>query len=458
MFYIDFLDVQERPGNLFLTKISRIIMTGTQKLYFPLKPFCFFALVLFIGCEKVSNNPEPKPIILTISTERTYQTIAGFGGADKMWGTQFLKPVEAKKAFGTGENDLGLSIFRVRLASDSTDWPLILESVREAQNYGVKILASPWSPPASLKNNNGYIGGYLLTENYEAFKDYINSFVAYMAANGVDIYAISIQNEPDIQVSYESCNWTSSEMINFLKNYGHLIGGTKIAAPESFNFNKDLTNALLNDADAAGSFDIAAGHIYGGGLGAFPLAEQKGKEIWMTEYLLNLNTGNSGSPAWTSYSGKEIWDESLEMLHTIHEAMTYNWNAYIWWYLQRYYSFIGDGEQGTANGEILKRGYAFSHFSKFIRPGFVRVDAITDKSTGLEITAYKGNDQIVVVTINQSNSWVKNLNIEVPSVSSASAYETSLYFNRKEKEVNLSESKVVINISPKSITTIVVEK
>jgi glucuronoarabinoxylan endo-1,4-beta-xylanase len=422
-----------------------------------LKLVCFiFILAFFTGCKQESENPVP--LIVTINTDNTYQTIAGFGGANRMWGTQFLKPAEAAKAFGTGETDLGLSIFRIRLASDSTEWPLILESVKEAQNYGVKILASPWSPPAYLKSNNSNTDGYLLRENYQAFKDYINSFVAYMASNGVDIYAVSIQNEPDIKVSYESCNWTSSMMIDFLKNYGHLITGTKIAAPESFNFNKDFTNALLNDVDVVGNLDIAAGHIYGSGLGTFPLAEQKDKEIWMTEYLLNLNSGNSGSPAWTTFSGSEIWDESLKMLQTIHQAMTYNWNAYIWWYLQRYYSFIGDGEQGTIYGKILKRGYAFSHFSKFIRPGFVRVDVSTSRLNSLEITAYEGNNQIVVVIINKNNYLVSNVNLEVPYVSSASAYETSLTLDRKNKEVNLSDGKVVLNISPKSITTIVVEK
>jgi len=418
--------------------------------------FCF-ALLLITGCKKESDKPDPDPFFVTVNVDSTYQTIAGFGGANKIWGTQFLKPAEAKTVFGSDETDLGLSIFRVRIASDSNEWPLILESVKEAQKYGVKILASSWSPPANLKSNNSTIGGYLLPENYGAFKDYINSFVSYMSSNGVNIYAISVQNEPDIQVSYESCSWTSSTMIDFLKNYGHLIVGTKIAAPESFNFNKVFTNELLNDFTAAENLDIVAGHIYGGGMGTIPLARQKGKEIWMTEYLLNLNSGNSGSPAWSSYSESEKWNESLQMLHTIHEAMTYNWNAYIWWYLQRYYSFIGDGEQGTINGEILKRGYAFSHFSKYIKPGFVRVKAIPAKSIGLEITAYKGNNQIVVVILNQNNYLVNNLNLEVPSVTSASAWETVLNLNRSKKEVNLSGGKVVLNISPKSITTIVVE-
>lgn len=433
-------------------------MTSTKRYRFPLLSFLFcFTLLFFIGCKKESDKPESDPFIVTVNVDSTYQTITGFGGANKIWGTQFLKPAEAKTVFGSDETDLGLSIFRVRIASDSNEWPLILESLREAQKYGVKILASPWSPPASLKSNNSTTGGYLLPENYGAFKDYINLFVAYMASNGVDIYAISIQNEPDIQVSYESCSWTSSTMIDFLKNYGHLIVGTKIAAPESFNFNKVFTNELLNDFTVAENLDIVAGHIYGGGLGTIPLARQKGKEIWMTEYLLNLNSGNSGSPAWSSYSESEKWNESLQMLHTIHEAMNYNWNAYIWWYLQRYYSFIGDGEQGTINGEILKRGYAFSHFSKYIKPGFVRVKAIPAKSIGLEITAYKGNNQIVVVILNQYNYQVNNLNLEVPSVTSASAWETALNLNRYKKEVNLSGGKVVLNISPKSITTIVVE-
>ncbi len=110
-----------------------------------------------------------------------------------------------------------------------------------------------------------------------------------------------------------------------------------------------------------------------------------------------------------------------------------------------------------ANGEILKRGYAFSHFSKYIKPGFVRVSA-TSKSTDLEITAYEGNNQVVVVVINQNNYWVNNINFEVPSLSSASAWETSVNLNRANKEVDISDGKVVVNISPKSITTIVVEK
>lgn len=423
----------------------------------------FFILIagLFLlnGCEKERDAPGPTgdPLTVSINMNDTYQTIAGFGGANRMWGTQFLKPAEAQKAFGTGEGELGLSIFRVRIASNEAEWPLILESVREAQKHGVKIQASPWSPPASLKSNGSDIGGYLPPENYGAFKDHLNAFVQYMADNGVDIYAISIQNEPDIQVSYESCDWSAADLTNFIKQYGSDIEGAKLAAPESFNFNPSFTNTLLNDAEAVDDFEIVAGHIYGGGLAPFPLAEQKGKEVWMTEYLLNLNTGNAGAAAWTTYSDATRWAESLTMLNTVHEAMMHNWNAYIWWYLQRYYSFIGDGEQGTTDGEILKRGHAFAHFSKFIRPGFVRVGTEINESRALNITAYKGDEQIVVVVINPGTEAVGNVNFAVPAVSAAAAYATSGLFNRQERSVEVQRDRVIMGILPESVTTIVID-
>ena len=415
-----------------------------------------YSFTLFTGCGKDGENGS-EPLIIIVNPENKFQTIAGFGGSNRMWGTQFLKPAEAKKAFGTDDADLGLSLFRVRISSDSTEWPLILESVTEAHNYGVKILASPWSPPADLKSNNNTIGGHLLSENYEAFAEYINAFIQYMNSNGVDIYAVSPQNEPDIQVSYESCDWTSTQMINFLKNYGSLIEGAKIAAPESFNFSQTYTNAILNDVDAANNLDIVAGHIYGGGLNTFPLAEQKGKEIWMTEYLLNLNTGNAGAPAWTTYSESEIWNESLEMLWTVHEALTNNWNAYIWWYLQRYYSFIGDGQEGTTNGEILKRGYAFSHFSKYVRPGYVRVGVSSTRATSLDITAFEGDNKIVVVILNQNSFAVNEVNVEIPASLSAVVYQTSLSLNREEIVTDIYDGKVMFDVPPGSITTVVME-
>ncbi|MCW5910922.1 MAG: hypothetical protein KIT62_07600 [Cyclobacteriaceae bacterium] len=426
------------------------------------KYFLYTSLLLagLMNCSKTEEPPAPGiPVkLLAIDPATTYQTIAGFGGANQMWGTQFPSASDMKSAFGTDEPDLGLSIFRVRVPSNPDEWSLIVSVTKEAKKYGAKILASPWSPPPALKSNGSEIGGHLPEENYEAFADYLNEFIAYMASNNAGIDVISIQNEPDIQVSYESCDWSVLQMRNFLKNYGHLIAGVKVAAPESFNFNPGFINTVLNDDEATANLDIVAGHIYGSGLASFPIAEQKGKEIWMTEYLLNLNTGQAGMPAWTAYSQEAIWDETLQMLNTVHQAMTHNWNAYVWWYLKRYYSFIGDGTNGTTSGETLKRGYAFSHFSKYVHPGYVRIKAEFQQPNTL-VSAYKGENKTVLVIINTGTTSITNIGLKVAGQTplSATMYVTSTSVNRDKTILQPQDGNLILALAPKSVTTVVVE-
>jgi glucuronoarabinoxylan endo-1,4-beta-xylanase len=418
--------------------------------------FCFFLITLFACKKDTPSTPTvPNATKITLNPQTTFQTVSGFGGANRMWGTVSLKPTEATKAFGLNDGELGLSIFRVRISSNKTEWSIITEAVKEANKNGVKVLASPWSPPPALKDNSSDIRGRLLPQNYKAFKDYINEFIAYQAANGAKIDVVSIQNEPDWKPNYESCDWTADEMINFLKAPGQ-ITGAKVAGPESLNFNPTFTNALLSNDSAAAKIDIVAGHLYGGGMAKFPLAEQKKKEIWMTEYLLNLNTGNTGAAKWSTYSNAAIWTESIEMLTSVHDAMSNNWNAYVWWYLQRYYSFIGDGEEGSTNGAVLKRGYAFSHFSKFVRPGFIRIGVDVPVLSPLKITAYKKDAQTVMVILNAEAFAVKNVQLNGLAAKSITAYSTSATATLAKTTPTITDNIVTINMEPQSVMTLVI--
>jgi len=423
--------------------------------------FSFCILSLLIACKKSKTDPSVNPpsstpsVTIIYAPQTTYQTIAGFGGANRMWGTQSLTPAEAQKAFGMGVDELGLSIFRVRLSSNKTEWPIIIEAVKEANKNGVKVLASPWSPPPALKDNNSDIRGRLLPQNYTAFKNYINEFLAYMKSNGATIDVVSIQNEPDWTPTYESCDWTADEMINFLNAPGQ-ITGAKVAAPESLNFNQNMTNAILSNDAAAQKIDIVAGHIYGGGLAKFPLAEQKQKEIWMTEYLLNLNTGNAGAAKWSTYTEAAKWGETIKMLVSVHDAMLNNWNAYIWWYLQRYYSFLGDGEEGTTNGAVLKRGFAFSHFSKFIRPGFVRIGTDATLNFYLKLSAYKKDNQTVMVIINPEAFPINNVQVTGITQTGVVSYTSSETMVMDKKTLTISDKKVTFDAPANSVTTLVI--
>jgi glucuronoarabinoxylan endo-1,4-beta-xylanase len=416
----------------------------------------------FISCgEDEIRRPDGNGdtgVLFIVDPNTTHQTIAGFGGANGVFRREsFLTAAEAQKAFGIdGADELGLSIFRFKLPYNPDDWNDLIAPAQEALAHECIILASPWSPPPALKNNNDPVRGELLAENYPAYVDHINDFVDFMETNGVDLYAISIQNEPDWEASYESCDWTAAQMRDFLAEYGDQIDErVKVAAPESLNFDQAFTNTLLNDEQAAANFDIAAGHLYGGGMGSFPTAEEQGKDIWMTEYLLNLDVGD-----WEGASEEEKWDETLTMLTSIHQAMENNWNAYIWWYLKRYYSFIGDGVEGTTEGEILKRGHAFAHYSRYVRPGFERIAVVEDKATNVAVTAYKGDGRIVMVLINTSNSPVANIEISIDqsNISSARTYTTTESFNRSQEDLSANEGKITISVSSKSVTTVLLQE
>lgn len=394
---------------------------------------------------------------VTVNPDVVYQTITGFGGANMIWGTDYLTESEMDLAFGTGENQLGLSIYRVRLSSSRSDWDGLVNSVKMANDRNAKVLASPWSPPAEWKSNNSINGGgYLLKNHYADFVNYINEYIQFMSDNGATVDVVSIQNEPDWEVDYEGCEYTVDEMYDFVKNYAGVIEGAQVLAAESLNFNQTYTDEILNDATTVDNINIVGGHLYGGGLAAYPLAHEKGKEIWMTEYLMNLNSGNVSSN-WTEHTDQEtIWDETMEMLESVHSAMAFDWNAYIWWYIRRYYSFLGDGEKGTQRGEILKRGYAFSHYSKFVRPGYQRIGVDTEGVSSLKMTAYAGDGNIVIVIINPSEYSTKNVEVAMPSsISSALAYTTSSGLNREKSDDIVKEDKIILELPKESVTTVV---
>ncbi len=399
----------------------------------------------------------PQSTKIVLNPDVVHQTITGFGGANMIWGTDYLTETEMDMTFGTGEDQLGLSIYRVRLPSSRNDWAGLVNSVKMANNRNAKVLASPWSPPAEWKSNNSTNGGgSLLKEHYADFANYINEYIQFMNDNGANVDVVSVQNEPDWEVGYEGCEYTLTEMFDFVKNYAGVISGAKVLAAESLNFNQTYTDGILNDATAVDNINVVGGHLYGGGLASYPLAHEKGKEIWMTEYLMNLNSGNVSSN-WTENTDQEvIWDETMEMLESVHSAMAFDWNAYIWWYIRRYYSFLGDGEKGTQRGNILKRGYAFSHYSKFVRPGYQRIDVDTEGVSTLKMTAYTGEGNTVIVMINPSEFLAKNIEIAMPSsITSAVSFTTSSSLNRQKNNDIMKEDKIIVELPTESVTTVV---
>lgn len=320
--------------------------------------------------------------VATIDLNNEKQPISGFGGAHYPEWVVELTLDQVDKVFGNNPGQIGLNILRMPVPLDSTIFPMEVPAAARAKENGALLIASPWSPPPWMKTNNNANGGSLDPSHYGDFANHLDSFSSYMAANDASLYAISLQNESDWLATYASCIWTPAELVNFLANYGSSISSTKIMAAESYNFDHTMTDPILNDAEAEAELDIVAGHIYGSGIADYPLARDKGKEVWMTEH----------------YIGGTSYAEALATGKEIHDCMLANFNAYVYWYIQGETGFLSDG------GDISKRGYVMSQYAKFVRPGCTRVDAITNSAPNVDVTAYKTDSSVVIVVINRNTT------------------------------------------------------
>ena len=361
----------------------------------------------------------------TIDLASPLQTIRGFGGSSAWHGQ--LTDADCDKLFTT----LGLSILRVRIDPDGL-WDDEIQNGKKAVARGATVFASPWSPPPSMKDNNNPIGGSLLPQNYGAYANWLNSFSTTMQNNGVSLYAISVQNEPNINVSYESCNWTATQMFNFMVNNAGVIN-TRVMMPETFNYLKVFADPILNNASGAANTDIVAYHWYGANqYGSWPNASNRGKDLWMTEHFSDVQT----------------LDGAIATAIEVHNIITVNQaNAYVWWWVKNPNCNI------ITDTQILKRGYVFGQFAKFVRPGAVRVAT----TGGTNISAYTSSGKAVIIAINSgTTAATQTFTFQNGAVASVTPHVTSGSKNmNQEAVVAVNNGSFSYSLEPKSVTTFV---
>jgi len=382
-----------------------------------------------------------------IDLDSTHQIIRGFGAANILLWRADMNDSEIETAFGTGDGQLGFTILRLMLEPNSSRWSSYVSTAKKAYDIGVTIIASPWNAPEEMLETVGEIER-VRYDMYDEYAAHLDSFNTYMTNNDVPMYSISVQNEPDYG---NWTRWTSDEMLTFMQENAHAIG-TRVMAPESFQFRRSMSDPILNDTDACTNLDIVAGHIYGGGREPYPLAEEKGKEVWMTEYLIN-----SGSPP----ANLDIdigWFGAMLTAQSIHDCMIANMSTYVWWYIVRYYGPIADGTYAD-KGEVTKKGYVMSQFARFIRPGYLRVECDDNPQSGIYVSAYKDttSSRVVIVAINTASS-AKNqtFTFENGVVEIVRPYITSETKNCNREDYILVESDSLnVTLDAESITTFV---
>ncbi len=425
------------------------------------------------------------PSQVTVDFSTTYQTIRGFGGSTAWLGA--LTTQQATALFNQA-NGLGLSILRVRIdpegsASSSPpyvtdEWTQELTNAQEAMsaNPNAIAFATPWTPPPAMKTSSTSqpywsgspacspgpddCGGYLDPSNDAQYADYLEDFVNYFAtANpAVNLYAISMQNEPDYaNVDYESCYWTPQQMdawvASLTANGAASPITTRLIMPESYSFNPAQSDPTLDDPNAVGNVSIVGGHIYGAPPSYYTNAENLGKDVWMTEHYL--------SPA----GSEPAIGDALSVAEEIHNSLTVAYyNAYVWWWI---WDNLSDNinygliNSSTSSPAPTYYGYAIGQFSKFIQPGFVRVSAVSNSITGVYFSAYTtaGSSpyHYVIVAINaNSTPQSASFTLENGSVTSLTPYATTSAGGlAPQTAVSVSGSEFNYTLPAQSIVTFV---
>ena len=410
---------------------------------------------------------------VNVDVTEEHQVIRGFGGmVHNQWqGGGGLSEADAKLAFGTGDGQIGLNTLRIPVYANSSDFNKEVNAAKYAKAVAGDdfiLYATPWTSPYAGANQ------HMASSNYQKYVDHLNSFNDYMKNQGVPLYAISISNEPDWCGEW-AC-WSADEIYNFTKGYADKMrkNGAKVISTESFRYDKNLYNKVLNDANALKNWDILGAHFYasdrrtGDNFFQYSLADQKKVERWMTEhYTESQGSGNdwrtirnTGDQA---NQNKRDTVNAMDLGYEIHRAMVVgNFNQYTWWYIRRCYGLIMEKDFGNKLqipqneiGKVSKRGYVLSQFARFVRPGAIRVGATANPEKEVFASAYKSKDgdSVIVVLVNRDYAKTKEVTVKVQGadVQSFHVYTTSQEKNAKyEGEVEVKNGSVTITMDPGS--------
>lgn len=407
---------------------------------------------ILAACLIVTATTQGRTADVVVDAGKRYQTIEGFGTCLISWDDRMARYYEQPEVAKTYADELRFNILRCNLWGDGTigpteDWtkishkapkfaaadprtPIFLKFAKAIKriNPDVKVIGTVWSPPAWMKENgkitdtqsNAALRGDYRTDKNETLrnrvqKKYYPHFVKwlvemakYYAANDVPLYALSPANEPEFTQTFESCVWTTADLITIIGMLGEQLqkeglGRIKIFGPESmtgFNWNggpnaRFVTMVQANPA-AWKHFGIFASHGYTNGVtgemgqesaaGFWKLIKDTGKPYWVTE-------GGTGEHSWPAAVGPRGVAAGL------HNAFVAgNASAFVPWQ----YAEDSRSEHNLMHlSELTKKTHVVRHYSRYIPAGSVRIG--TEPAYGAVLSsAYslKGGQGVTLVLTN----------------------------------------------------------
>lgn len=396
----------------------------------------------------------------------SYQAMDGFGftltqgSAKHLLGmTNESRNAILQELFGQNVGEIGVSYLRLSVAaSDLNEYPFSYHDVEDghldslltkfslgpdtldvipvlkeimAINPEIKLMGSPWSPPAWMKDNKDTRGGKLLPQYYSTYALYFVKYIQAMADLGFKIDAVTIQNEPLHPGNNPSLLMLPEEQAEFVKNH---LGpafeknsiSTKIIIYDHNADRPDYPISILDDPEAKKYIDGSAFHLYGGQIDALSEVHRAhpDKNIYFTEQWIGAPGDLAGDLRW--HVKNLVIGAPRNWAKTVLE-----WNL----------SSAPDLKPHTDRGgcdqclgaitikinHVLRNPayYVIAHASKFVSPGSVRIDS--NEPEGLPNVAFTRPDgKQVLIVLNdgqaqqtfavKNNKWVGAVTLSAGAV------------------------------------------
>ena len=393
---------------------------------------------------------------ITINESSLQQKITGFG-VSSAWAGSYANASDPDYLWST-TTGAGLSLLRIRYGDG-------LAIAQAAVKAGVTVWLTPWgtgtngaqggSDTTTQANANGCKTSVPVLTNPQDWANTLASYVQKAMSQGVPLYAVSAENEPDSCGINSTTSYSATQLATWIGGYlGPAMAplGVKVMGPETQNACgfTSYFSAIQSDTAAWSSVGILASHEYGcGTLPSEPSIASANKEYWETEVDTGAASGDSPGDGIAS---------ALLTATTMHNDLTKaNLNAWHYWWM--YCSNNSGCLYDTGTKVWTKRLWAMGNFSRFVRPGWKRVATSGTAPSGVLVSAYinPANNALSIVAIN-SNTSAKDVSFYVSGSApcSLTPYETSASKNLGQgSAVSVSQSRVSVTLSAQSVTTFV---
>ncbi len=391
--------------------------------------------------EGIENN------VVNIYDELSYQEIIGFGGAftEAAAVTWARLPPDQREAIlksyfspteghgytfcRTHMNSCDFSTsnyaeadvpgdFELRHFTIDRDRKAMIPMMKAAARYGrFTLFVSPWSPAAWMKDTGQMNrGGKLLPECRDVWALHFARFIQAYRAEGIEVWGVTVQNEPKAVQTWDSCIYTAEEERDFVKH--HLgptlrregLGTVKIMI---WDHNKERlyerARVVFEDREASELVWGAGFHWYSGDhFEAVDMVRRQWPEkgLVFTEGCTTLGTGNGA------------WKNAEAYGHDLIGNLNAGMNAWCEWnlllddkggpnHVGNYCEapVLANPVAGTV--EYKPSWYYIGHFSRFIRPGSVRIGC-TRPSDAIECSAFRTpSGERVLVAMNRAEQPIR---------------------------------------------------